>query len=398
MVVVVGGADGYIGWPLMLHLAARGHKVVGVDNFITRKRVREVGSFSGIPIASMKRRTELAKKYLGVDITFVEGDLTDYDVVCNIFKRFEVDAFVHLGEQRSAPYSMIDVHHAVMTQTQNIASTLNIVYAMAELSPKTHLVKMGTMGEYGTPNIDIPEGFFEIEYNGRRDRLPFPRMASSWYHWSKVHDSGNLMFANKIWGLRITDVMQGVVYGTRTAEITQGPLHTRFDFDEVWGTALNRFCVQTVLGLPMTVYGTGGQTRGFISLTDSIQCLRILVEKPASEGEYRVLNQFDEPYSIMDLAEKTHKVARKLGFDPVIKSFPNPRVESEHHYYNPIHDKLYELGYRRTRKLEEELENMLTDLDKYKARLESKKDVVLPRTNWRRTKNPLPAVLKLEVK
>lgn len=398
MLVVVGGADGYIGWPLMLHLASRGHKVVGVDNFVTRKRVREVGSFSGIPIASMKRRVELAKKYLNVDITFVEGDLTDYEVVRGIFKRFEVDAFVHLGEQRSAPYSMIDVHHAVMTQTQNIASTLNIVYAMAEMSPKTHLVKMGTMGEYGTPNIDIPEGFFEIEYKGRKDRLPFPRMASSWYHWSKVHDSGNLMFANKIWGLSITDVMQGVVYGTRTSEITEEPLHTRFDFDEVWGTALNRFCVQTVLGLPMTVYGTGGQTRGFISLTDSIQCLRILVEKPASDGEYRVLNQFDEPYSIKDLATKTYKVAQKLGFNPEIRNFPNPRVESEHHYYNPIHEKLYELGYRRTRKLEAELENMLTDLDRYKDRLESKKDVVLPRTNWRRTKNPLPAVLKLEVK
>ncbi|PSN85607.1 NAD-dependent dehydratase [Candidatus Marsarchaeota G1 archaeon BE_D] len=389
MIVAIGGIDGYIGWALALHLAVRGHKVVGIDNFITRKRVEEVGSWSATPILTMQERIKAAKEVLGVDIQFVEGDLVNYSVVRSFFEKYKPDAFVHLAEQRSAPYSMIDVYHAVETQTQNIASSLNIVYAMKEVSPHTHLVKMGTMGEYGTPNIDIPEGFFEVEYHGRKDYLPFPRMASSWYHWSKVHDSGNMMFANKIWGLKISDVMQGVVYGTRTNEIVDERLHTRFDFDEVWGTALNRFCVQTVLGLPMTVYGKGGQTRGFISLTDSVQCLRLIIENPPDKGEYRVFNQFDEPYSVLELAQKVYKVGKEMGFEPAIAHVPNPRVEAESHYYNPEHEKLKALGFKRTRELEEELRNMLRDLSRYKNRLEAKKDVIFPRTDWRRARNPV---------
>ncbi len=387
--VVIGGIDGYIGWALALHLVNRGHEVIGVDNFITRKRVEEVGSWSATPILDMYDRLRVLEDLSGRRIEFVEGDLTDYSVVRGVFNKYKPDAFVHLGEQRSAPYSMIDVHHAVETQVANITSSLNIVYAMKDCSPHTHLVKMGTMGEYGTPNIDIPEGFFEVEYNGRKDYLPFPRMAGSWYHWSKVHDSGNMMFANKIWGLTITDVMQGVVYGTRTGEIVDERLHTRFDFDEVWGTALNRFCVQTVLGLPMTVYGRGGQTRGFISLTDSVQCLRIAVESPPDKSEYRVLNQFDEAYSVMDLAKKVYEVAKKKGLEPAIANVPNPRVEAEQHYYNPIHDKLRKLGYRPTKTLEEELNVILDDLLRYKDRLEAKKEVIFPRTDWRRPKNPL---------
>ncbi|MEM0322021.1 MAG: NAD-dependent epimerase/dehydratase family protein, partial [Thermoprotei archaeon] len=204
MKVVIGGIDGYIGWALALHLLSRGHDVIGVDNFITRKRVEEVGSWSATPILDMYERIRVVEELTGRKIEFVEGDLTDYAVVRGVFNKYKPDVFVHLGEQRSAPYSMIDVHHAVETQVSNITSSLNIVYAIKEVSPQTHLVKMGTMGEYGTPNVDIPEGFFEVEYNGRKDRLPFPRMAGSWYHWSKVHDSGNMMFANKIWGLTIT--------------------------------------------------------------------------------------------------------------------------------------------------------------------------------------------------
>lgn len=707
--------------------------MVGVDNFVTRRRVEEVGSWSATPILDMYERVKAVEELTGERIEFVEGDLKEYSVVRGVFRKYEPDAFVHLGEQRSAPYSMIDVYHAVDTQVSNIASSLNIVYAMKEVSPKTHLVKMGcysddtevlteegwkkfyelkysdkvccldtvtqeivyhrpskivrypysgkmlrirtrsldflitpnhrvvyreagslrvktaeevfgetltipktgvwnaaetetldlpfvlthghfrrkntasaqalrmdawlgffgwylvkgfirrhsdgsfsvsfveglgspkiktlekmlsdvgfeytetltrdrlkpasfvvnfeitdtrlihllselgvltrkfipscfknigrrqlgilldslisgggrlgrssdtislyseserllddaqeiafklgfdasinecidplsgntkkylavsyiadetapahcqsweqyegyvycctvptgvmmvrrngkagfsgnTMGEYGTPNVDVPEGFFEVEYNGRRDYLPFPRMAGSWYHWSKVHDSGNMMFANKIWGLSITDVMQGVVYGTRIDEINDERLLTRFDFDEVWGTALNRFCVQTVLGLPMTVYGKGGQTRGFISLSDSIQCLTIAIEKPADKGEYRVLNQFDEAYSVLELAKKVFDVSKKLGLEPAVSNVQNPRVEAEQHYYNPIHEKLKKLGYQRTRSLEVELQIILKDLVKYRSRLEEKKEVIYPRTDWRKSKNLL---------
>lgn len=383
MRVAIGGVDGYIGWSLGLYLASRGHEVVGIDNMATRRRVAEVGSWSAIPIPEMGERITYAKKLKGLNLEFQVGDLTDYQTVRSFIEKHKPDAFVHLGEQRSAPYSMIDVHHAVETQVQNITTTLNILYSIREVSPHTHLVKLGTMGEYGTPNIDIPEGFFEVEYKGRKDYLPFPRMAGSWYHWSKVHDSGNMMFANKIWGLTITDVMQGVVYGTRTAEMDSAELATRFDFDEVFGTALNRFCVQTVLGIPMTVYGEGGQTRGFISLSDSVRCLGIALEKPPRDGEYRVLNQFDEAYTVLELAHKVESVASEMGLEPVVANVPNPRVESEKHYYNPEHRKLFELGYRRTRSLEDELKIILADLLPHRKRIQAKRDVVQPKTSWR---------------
>lgn len=388
MKVAIGGIDGYIGWAFALHMAKKGHSVLGIDNLITRSRVEEVGSWSATPILDMEERIKAARQVHGVEIGFVKGDLTDYDMTRSFFQKYRPDAFVHLAEQRSAPYSMMDARHAVETQVQNITSSLNIVYAIKEVSPETHLVKMGTMGEYGTPNIDIPEGFFEVEYNGRKDYLPFPRMAGSWYHWSKVHDSGNMMFASKIWGLKISDVMQGVVYGTRTDEISDDRLLTRFDFDEVWGTALNRFCVETVVGLPMTVYGDGGQTRGFISLTDSVKCLGLITENPPDVGQYRVFNQFDEPYSVLELAQRVYKVGRSLGLEPAIEHFPNPRIEAERHYYNPSHEKLRRLGFLRTRLLEEELVLMLRDLQKFRNRILEKQAVIFPKTDWRKPRNP----------
>ncbi len=387
MKVMIGGIDGYIGWALALHLVSRGHEVSGVDNFYTRKRVKEVGSWSVTPITAIEKRTETVRKMVGKRIGFIKGDLADYNVVRKALMKFKPDAFVHLGEQRSAPYSMIDVNHAVETQVTNITSSLNLVYAAAEVSPDMHIIKMGSMGEYGTPNIDIPEGFFDIEYNGRKDRLPFPKMAGSWYHWSKVHDTGNMMFANKIWGLKITDVMQGVVYGTRTPEINDDGLLTRFDIDEVWGTALNRFCAQAVIGMPLTVYGKGGQTRGFISLTDSIQCLRLAIENPPKEKEYRVFNQFDEPYSVLSLAEKVKEAAKGFGLEADIDHVANLRVEAEQHYYNPVHENLKNLGYRRTKLLDEELKDILKDLIKSKSRIHAKKDKLMPKTNWRKTNN-----------
>jgi UDP-sulfoquinovose synthase len=244
-------------------------------------------------------------------------------------------------------------------------------------------VKMGTMGEYGTPNVDIPEGFFEIEYHGRKDRLPFPRQAGSWYHWSKVFDSGDVMFATKIWRLRATDVMQGVLYGTRTPEMVHDSLLTRFDFDEVWGTALNRFVVEAVLGLPITPYGAGGQKRGFIALEDSMQSLRLAVEHPAEPGEYRVFNQFDAWYSVNDLAELTQRVGREFGLEPTIEHLPDPRIEAEQHYYNPVLENLPRLGYRRSRELEDVVREIFKDLLRYKRRLAARRHVVMPVVQWR---------------
>jgi UDP-sulfoquinovose synthase len=390
MKVLIAGIDGYSGWPLALHLLQRGHEVTGLDNFITRRRVSEVGSWSATPILSMERRREAVRREWGKTLRFYRADMDDYGAISRILDRERPEAIVHLAEQRSAPYSMIDVHHAVETQCQNITSTLHLLYAMREHVPRAHLVKMGTMGEYGTPNIDIPEGFFEIEYRGRRDRLPFPRMASSWYHWSKVFDTGDVMFANKIWGISATDVMQGVIYGTRSPDIVDDRFLTRFDFDEVWGTALNRFCVQAILGLPLTPYGKGGQKRGFIALEDSLQSLRLAIENPPAPGEYRVFNQFDEAYSVGDLARLVVQAAGEMGITAEIGNSYNPRVEAEEHYYNPHHENLLSLGYRHTRTLEESIRGILEDLQRFRPRLEAKRHVVQPRMDFRRPDNKEP--------
>ena len=382
MKVLITGIDGYSGWPLALHLMARGHDVSGLDNFVTRKRVREVGSWSATPIPPWPKRQAAAEKALGRPLHFHKGDVTDFEFVRSVLEKERPDAVVHLAEQRSAPYSMIDVHHAVATQVENITGTLHLLYGIQEVVPGAHLVKMGTMGEYGTPNLEIPEGFFEIEYKGRSDRLPFPRQAGSWYHWSKVFDSGDVMFASKIFGLKATDVMQGVIYGIRTPEITEDDLLTRFDFDETWGTVLNRFVVEAILGLPITPYGKGEQVRSFLALEDSLQSLRLAIENPPKAGEYRVFNQFDAAYSVNQLAEIVRAEAESRGLKPVVEHPPNPRTEAEQHYYHPVHEHLPALGYRRTRHLEEVVKELFRDLTRFKRRLAARRHVVLPTVQW----------------
>jgi UDP-sulfoquinovose synthase len=278
---------------------------------------------------------------------------------------------------------MIDVHHAVFTQTNDLVSTLNILFAMRDVCREAHLVKLGTMGEYGTPNVDIPEGFFEIEYRGRKDTLPFPRQAGSWYHWVKVHDSNNIMFACRIWGLRSTDVMQGVVFGTRIDEMNDDErLLTRFDIDQSFGTAVNRFCAQAAIGHPITPFGKGHQRRGFLPLRDSMQCLMLALENSPQIGEYRVFNQFEEVYDVTELALKVQKVGCGLGLNVQVRNLENPRIEKEEHYYHPDHQHLLDLGYRPTHDVEAEMRIMLTDLIKYRDRIEAKRDVLIPDIRW----------------
>jgi UDP-sulfoquinovose synthase len=382
---LVLGMDGYIGWALAMHLAKRGHIVSGVDNFGRRANVESIGSQSATPILDMQERVSAFTRIHGQNLSFFEGDLLDYDFLTDVIKETRPDSIVHLAEQPSAPFSMIDRKHAIYSQHNNIEGTLNVLYAMKDFVPDCHLVKLGTMGEYGTPNIDIPEGFFEIEYRGRKDILPFPRQPGSMYHLSKVHDSANVMFACRVWKLCSTDIMQGVVYGTRTHEMIDDSLMTRFDFDESFGTVINRYCAEAVIGLPLTPYGQGKQKRGFIDLVDSIQCLTIAVENPPARGEYRVFNQLDEVYSIAELAEKVVRVAKKLGIDVEIKNLQNPRVEKEEHYYKVDHEHLRKLGFKPTRTVEETVEIMLKDLSKYKDRVLEKSDVILPKTTWYRT-------------
>ncbi|HIQ04549.1 MAG TPA: NAD-dependent epimerase/dehydratase family protein, partial [Anaerolineae bacterium] len=280
-------------------------------------------------------------------------------------------------------YSMVDVHHAVFTQVNNVVGTLNLLFAMRDVVPQAHLVKLGTMGEYGTPNIDIPEGFFTIEYRGRTDTLPFPRQAGSWYHWTKVHDSNNIMFACRIWGLRSTDIMQGVVFGTRIDEMGDDErLLTRLDFDQSFGTAVNRYCCQAVIGHPLTPFGKGHQKRGFLPLRDSMQCLTLAIENPPEAGEYRVFNQFEEVYDVTELAKMVQEVGNEFGLDVEVRNLENPRKEAEQHYYNPDHQHLFDLGYQPTHDVKAELRIMLQDLIRYRDRIEAKREVLIPDIHW----------------
>lgn len=345
MKILILGGDGYCGWPTALHLSEAGHEIALVDNFIRRQWDAELGSGSLTPICSLDERVSAWRELTGRRLAVEVGSLLDWDFLVDVLDRHRPDAIVHYAEQSSAPYSMIDQQHAVFTQHNNVIGTLNVLFAMHEAAPDSHLVKLGTMGEYGTPNIDIEEGFIEIEHNGRRDRLPFPKQPGSFYHLTKVHDSHNIAFACRVWGLRATDLNQAVVYGTVTPQTQRDPrLTNRFDYDHVFGTALNRFCVQAAIGHPVTVYGKGGQTRGFLDIRDTVRCVELAILHPAEPSEYRVFNQFTELFSVNELGDLVVEASRKLGIEATIEHLPNPRVELEEHYYNPAHTKLLDLG------------------------------------------------------
>jgi UDP-sulfoquinovose synthase len=382
MKVMIMGMDGYLGWPLSMYLADKGHEISGIDNMLRRKMVAEIGSQSATPIQLMEKRLETYEKVSGNNLTFYKGDLTETSFVDLVVKKEQPDCIVQLGQIPSAPYSMIDAQHCNFTQYNNIIGHNNILFAIKEHVPDCHLLKLGTMGEYGTPNLDIPEGFFEIEYRGRKDKLPFPRQPGSWYHLTKVHDTWNLMFANKIWGIRATDVMQGVVHGLNTPQMVNDNLLTRFDFDEVFGTAINRFCAQAVIGHELTPYGKGGQTRGYLALRDSMQCFTLAIENPPKEREYRVFNQFEETYSVNDLAERVSKVAKEFNLEGKIWNITNPRVEAEEHYYNPDIQHLPSIGFKPTYTLEEELRITIPKLIEYKDRIDAKRSSIDPKIKW----------------
>lgn len=384
MKVAILGMDGYIGFPLAMYLSKQGHDVCGLDNFSRRERVQEVGSSSAIPIVDLATRMEKWDEKGYIPMKGYYHDLTDYDSTKQFIKKTEPEVIIHLAEQPSAPYSMISRNHAVDTITNNVVGTLNVLYAMKEYVPDAHLVKLGTMGEYGTPNIDIPEGFFEVEYRGRKDILPFPKQAGSYYHWSKVSDSQHVRFACNIWDLRSTDIMQGVVHGTKTDEMTHPYLRTRFDFCETFGTVINRYCAQAVIGYPLTPYGKGGQKRGFIALRDSLQCLEIAINNLPKEGEYRVFNQLSETYNVMELARQIESIGNDLDMSVTIQPIKeNPRVESEEHYYNPDHTKLPALGFTPKYSLEYTLMETLTDLRYYRSTIEANRNAIRPRTKWK---------------
>lgn len=397
MRVFIAGIDGYLGWTLAQYLTARGHEVAGADAMLRRDWVAEMNSQSAMPIFSREERQAAFKEQYGKELDFRVGDFLDYEFVADFFNDFKPEAVIHLGQMPSAPYSIIDREHIVFTQHNNVIGNLNLLWAMKDIVPDAHLLKLGTMGEYGTPNMDIPEGFFEVEYRGRKDRLPFPRQAASFYHWSKVHDSNNTMYACKIWGLRATDVMQGVVFGTRIDAMGENPdprLRTRLDFDQSFGTAINRFVCQTIIGHPLTLYGAGHQKRGFLPLRDAMQCMALTIENPAEKGEYRVFNQFEETYTIVELADMVQEVGAELGLNVDIYEYDNPRNEMAEHYFNPDRQNLLDIGYQPTHDVKAEVRIMMQDLIPHKDRIEAKKEALIPTFRWDGEHRPSVAIRK----
>ena len=415
------GGDGYCGFATALHLSARGYAVAIVDNLARRSYDAQLGMETLTPIASAHERVKTWNGISGKDIELMIGDVCDFEFLSAAFQSFKPDAVVHFGEQRSAPYSMIDRARAVYTQHNNVIGTVNVLFAIKEFAPEAHLVKLGTMGEYGTPNIDIEEGFITITHNGRTDTLPYPKQGGSFYHLSKVHDSHNIHFATKARKLAATDLNQGVVYGVATEETTAHPklvnrcrekffsffsflfisdssscssssahfhhLHpttpySRYDYDGIFGTALNRFVVQAAVGHPLTVYGKGGQTRGYLDIRDTVRCVQLAIDTPALPGEFRVFNQFTEQFSVNELAEIVSREGGKLGLDVKVQSVPNPRVEQEEHYYNAKHSKLQELGLEPHLLGENIVDSLLNFAIKYKDRVDL--DLIKPAVDWRK--------------
>ncbi len=371
MRVLILGGDGYLGWPTAMYLSRRGHDVGVVDNLSKRFWEAETGVEPLVPIRPLQARVKRWADVTGKTIGLWIGDIAEnHRFLYELLEEFHPDAVVHYAEQPSAPYSMVDRARCVATQKNNVIGTLNLMFALQHSCPNAHVVKLGTMGEYGTPGIDIEEGWLEVEHNGRKDRVLYPKKPGSFYHLSKVHDSHNLEFGCRIWGMRVTDLNQGVVYGIDTDETVLHPdLATSFHYDSIFGTVLNRFIVQAVSGVPLTVYGKGGQTRGFLNVRDTLRCVELAVLNPAASGEFRVFNQFTEQFSVMDLAERVRRAARSRGLRISIDHIANPRVELEEHYYNAKHTALVKLGLEPHLLTEEVIGHMLDMAERVKDRI-----------------------------
>lgn len=382
MRVLILGGDGFLGWPTAMNLSSGGHEVLLVDNYLRRDMAAQRDLPTLFPTPSLEERVQHWRAVSGRSIDVRVGDICDYAFLVDVFRAFAPDTVIHYAEQPSAPYSMLGQEEAQKTLVNNLNGTLNVAYAVKETNPDIHIIKLGTMGEYGTPNIDIEEGFIDIEHKGRKGRFLFPRQAGSLYHTTKIQDTDLLYFYVRSWGLRVTDLMQGPVYGLFTDEM-QGDdrLFTCFAYDEVFGTVLNRFIVQAVAGVPLTVYGKGGQTRGYLNIKDTLQCVALAADNPVKQGELRVFNQFTEVFSVLQLAEMVRAAADQLGIAVEVQNLPNPRVEAEEHYYNPVHHGLRELGLEPHLLTTDGLAEIMEQVRRYENRI--RKDIILPKVSWK---------------
>jgi UDP-sulfoquinovose synthase len=381
MRILILGADGYLGWPTAMHLAARGHDVLSVDNYLRRRLCREAKVEPLFEVPELAERCAIWQELTGGKIEYRIGDLAEWEFIAGIFRDFGPQAVVHYAEQPAAPYSMLNRQAATLTLRNNLLVTANVIFAVKEFNPDAHIIKLGTMGEYGTPNIDIEEGWLEVAHNGRQQKFLYPRQAGSLYHTTKIMDTDLLWFYVRMWNLRVTDLMQGPVYGMFTEETEKDDrLLPFFNYDEIFGTVLNRFVVQAVAGYPLTVFGKGGQTRGFLNIKDTLNCIRLSVENPAAKGELRIFNQFTETFSINELAQKVKAAGNKLDLVVKIQHVDNPRLEAEEHYYNPRHTGLMELGLKPHCLSEDVLAQMMAFVKKNKTQI--RPDQFYPKIKW----------------
>ncbi len=381
MRVLILGGDGYLGWPTAMALSEKGHEVWTVDNYLRRNIAQQTSSEALMPSPNLHDRASVWKGISGEAVKVSIGDCRDYRFLSGIFAEFKPEAVIHYAEQPSAPYSMIDYDAAHLTLNNNLTVTFNVIWAVMEHAPDCHIIKLGTMGEYGTPNIDIEEGWLEVQHKGRSHTFLYPRQAGSLYHTTKVLDTDLLWFYARTYGLRVTDLMQGPVYGLSTDEADQDErLQPNFHYDDIFGTVVNRFLVQAVAGVPLTVYGKGGQIRGYLNLRDTLQCVELAMNNPVERGNLRILNQFTETFSVNELAEKVKRVGDELELNVKIESIDNPRKEVEDHYYNPSHSGLMELGLKPHYMSDEVLTEMLEKVISYRERIDERK--ILPRVKW----------------
>ena len=394
MRVLILGIDGYLGWTLALKLGSLGFEVAGVDNFLRRRMVREKGSMSIVPIASMEERLKAAKKILDIDITFKKLDILNREKLGEFMKEFKPEVIVHYAEIPSAPYSMVDAEHAIKVQYNNVIGTLGLLFLMRDYCPEASLIKLGTLGEYGAPLTGRPlfEGIFPADavlvWRGKEWSLGgelTPRDPISFYHVSKVQDTFNIYEACKYWWLRSYDVMQGVIYGVHTDQVAADEkLRTRLDIDEWFGTVVNRFVAQAILGIPLTLYGEGEQIRGFIALEDAMECMVRLISSPPEPGQYAVVNQVSGLHKLKTIAETVAMVAEEFGLKVKIQRLENPRVEAEIHPYQVVSENLPKLGFRPKVTLEKEIRRMfeLLTQPKIKERIKKVKHTIIPQTWW----------------
>ncbi len=382
MRILILGGDGYLGWPTAMAFANKDHDVWVIDNYLRRNIARETCSEELVPTPNLNNRSDIFHKVTGKSIKVIIGDCVNYHLLKKVVKEFSPEAVIHYAEQPSAPYSMMGYDEAARTFNNNLNVTFNLIWAVVENAPDCHIIKLGTMGEYGTPNIDIEEGWLDIEHNDRKDKFLYPRQAGSLYHTTKVLDTDLLWFYVRTYGIKVTDLMQGPVYGLSTSESDMDErLMPNFHYDDIFGTVVNRFLVQAVAGVPLTVYGNGGQTRGYLNINDTLQCVELAALNPVKSGKLRILNQFTEQFSVNELAEKVQRVGNGIGLNVEIKPIDNPRKEQEEHYYNAKHSGLLELGLKPHFMTDEVVAELLEKVIKHKERIDIRK--IMPRVKWK---------------